>query len=442
MRKKSAWVVIFLAGSIALNGFLGWQLWQGESARGAAEDSYTYTLLFTRVVELIRQDYVDAGKASYKALTYAALKGMLSSLDPHSQFLDEDAFADMQKDTKGEFSGLGIVVGMKDGALTVIAPIEETPGFRAGILSGDRILRIDGKSTDKMPLNTAIKMLRGPRGEKIKLSILRPSGDKTAPGQLLEFELVRESIKVSTVKETKILPVEMAGDDKIGYIRLEQFGENTPDEFEDALINLEKQGMQSLIIDLRNNPGGLLDSAVEVAGKFLPPSQVIVYTQGRLPEQSFEYRAHDPKRHPNYPIVVLINGYSASGAEIVAGALKDLHRAVLVGETTFGKGSVQSVQDLGNGIGLRLTTAKYYTPSRKVIHEVGVSPDINAPISEADERQLMQMRSVRLLSKEDKQALRDFHDVQLERAVASLKGIHIYQQRQQTAAAAPAPATP
>lgn len=424
------------------------------------EETYQYSFLFSKVVELIREQYVDEGKVSYKDLTYAALRGMLSSLDPHSQFLDEDSFAEMQKDTKGEFSGLGIVVGMKDGNLIVIAPMEDTPGYRAGIMPGDRILKIEGKTTEKLSLLNAIKRLKGQRGEKVKLTLMHPpkteakdekeSKDKTAKtkdakdknlGQVYEVELTRELIKVPTVRDAKLLPSELTGDDKVGYIRLEQFGENTPQEFEDALVKLEGQGMQALVLDLRNNPGGLLDSAVEVAGKFLPSGQVVVSTQGRLAEQNYEYRARGMKKHPNYPIAVLINGYSASGSEIVAGALKDLNRAVLVGETTFGKGSVQSVQDLGNGIGLRLTTAKYYTPSKKVIHEVGVPPDIYAPISEAEERGLMMARSPQLLSAEEKQELRNLRDSQLDRAIGSLKSIRIYNQRQQQAAPTTAPVT-
>ncbi len=426
------------------------------------EDTYQYSFLLSKVIELIREQYVDEGKVSYKDLTYAALRGMLSSLDPHSQFLDEDSFAEMQKDTKGEFSGLGIVVGMKDGNLVVIAPMEDTPGYRAGIMPGDRILKIEGKATEKMSLLNAIKKLKGQRGEKVKLTLMHPpktddkdSKEKSAKtkdskdakeknlGQVYEVELTRELIKVPTVRDAKLLPSDLTGDDKIGYIRLEQFGENTPQEFEDALVKLEGQGMQALVIDLRNNPGGLLDSAVEVAGKFLPSGQVVVSTQGRLAEQNYEYRARGMKKHPNYPIAVLINGYSASGSEIVAGALKDLNRAVLVGETTFGKGSVQSVQDLGNGIGLRLTTAKYYTPSKKTIHEVGVPPDIYAPISETEERGLMMARSPQLLSAEEKQEIRNLRDSQLDRAIGSLKSIRIYNQRQQqTAPATNAPAVP
>jgi len=431
-RKTIGFLAVFTASAVfCITFFTGFS----STVDARSDDSYKNTLLLTRVIELIRQEYVDESKVSYKDLTYAALKGILSSLDPHSQFLDEESFSEMQRDTKGEFSGLGLVVGMKDNSLIVIAPMEDTPAFRAGILPGDHIIKIDGKSTEKMTLNGAIKHLRGEVGEKIKLTMLRPKGnDPKEPGEVYEAELTRETIKVATVREAKLLPSELTGEERVGYIRLEQFGDNTPEEMEAALTQLEGLGMQALILDLRNNPGGLLDAAVETAGKFLPPGQVIVSTQGRTPAQSFEYRAHGTKRHPNYPIVVLINSYSASGAEIVAGALKDLGRAVLIGETTFGKGSVQSVQDLGGGIGLRLTTAKYYTPSKKTIHEVGVPPDIAAPITDAEERGLVLARSQRLLSADEKDQVRNMHDTQLERAVSALRGIRVYTQRQTAAA--------
>lgn len=403
---------------------------KNTTAEKTKDDRYQNTLLLTRVIELVREEYVDESKVSYKSLTQAALKGILSSLDPHSQFLDEDSFTEMQRDTRGEFSGLGLVVGMKDGQIIVVAPIEDTPGFRAGILPGDYILKIDGKTTEKISLSTAIKWLRGKNGEKIRLSLMRPkSADGKSGGEVFEVELTREMIKLATVRESRILPAEQVGEGKIGYIRVEQFSENTEEEFETALTKLEAQGIQALVLDLRNNPGGLLDSAVEIAGKFLPAGQVIVSTQGRTPQQSFEYRARGTRKHPGYPIAVLINAYSASGAEIVAGALKDLNRAVLVGETTFGKGSVQSVQDLGNGVGLRLTTAKYYTPSKKVIHEVGVAPDILSPASETEERGLLLSRASRPLTPQEQMFVKNFRDTQLERAIVALKGQLLYAQR-------------
>ncbi len=392
------------------------------------EESYQYTLLFTRIIELVRQDYVDAGKVQYRDLIYAALRGMLNSLDPHSQFMDEESFAEMQKDTKGQFSGLGLVVGLREGFLTVLASIEDTPSFRAGILSGDRILKIDNKSTDKMGQQDAVKRLKGARGTKVKLMVMRPSMGQEGPGEILELELTREVIKVATVRDAKLLPEELAGGDLIGYIRIEQFGEKTEEEFEAVLVDLEKKGMKSLILDLRNNPGGLLDSAVEVAGKFLSKGQVIVSTQGRNSIQGIDYRPKQLKRHPAYPMVVMVNGYSASGAEIVAGALKDLQRAILIGERTFGKGSVQTVQDLGNGTGIRLTTAKYYTPSKKVIHEVGIEPHFSAPVTEQEERALLQIRANRGYFTQSS-AQREIRDTQLDRAIGILKGIRIFQER-------------
>jgi carboxyl-terminal processing protease len=253
------------------------------------------------------------------------------------------------------------------------------------------------------------------------------------------------------VKDAHLLPATIAGQDKIGYIRIEEFGENTSDELDHALENLQHDGMQALVLDLRNNPGGLLDAAVDVAGKFVAPNTVIVSTKGRTADQEQEFRARPEREQPDYPMAVLINGYSASGAEIVAGALKDLKRGILVGETTFGKGSVQTVQPLGNGVGLRLTTAKYYTPSKNTIHEVGISPDISVPISDEEERRIVLAEVKRPLSASEKDEAAKAEDRQLERAVSSLRSIRIYRERQaalttpapsQTAAASPPAAKP
>jgi carboxyl-terminal processing protease len=382
-------LTVLLTATFLLTGVLGWEAGRSAAVPDKPDDSYQYTLLFARVLQLIRQDYVDPDKVSYKDLTYAALRGMLSSLDPHSQFLDEEGFQDIQRETKGVFSGLGIVVGVKDGGLVILAPMEDSPGGRAGLMPGDRILKIDGRNTEKMTLAAAEKALKGEPGEKAELTLLRPVPKAPGGGTVFEVTLTRETIQVASIKDPHLLPASMAGQDKIGYVRIEEFSENTSDELDAALAGLEQSGIQALIIDLRNNPGGLLDSAVDVAGKFVPPDTVIVSTKGRTPDQSQDFRARAQRQHPDYPIALLINGYSASGAEIVAGALKDLNRAILVGETTFGKGSVQTVQPLGNGVGLRLTMAKYYTPSKKTIHEVGVSPDIEVPISDAEERRVI-----------------------------------------------------
>lgn len=401
-----------------------------QEVSGPYDESYEATHMLTRIVELVREQYVDETKVNYQDLYQAAAKGVLSSLDPHSQFLDEDAFSAMQKDTRGEFSGLGLMVGAKEGFIVVLSAMEDTPSHRAGILPGDRILKIDGVSTEGMSLNQAVKRMKGNKGDAIKLTLLRRNDE--GEGTVLEPTLQRETIRVATVREAKILPAELTGKTRVGYIRLEQFGEHTEEEFTDALTKLEAEGMESLILDLRNNPGGLLDAAVEVAGKFLPPGQVIVSTKGRRARNDYEYRAAGTHRAGEYPVAVLVNAYSASGAEIVAGALQDLDRAVLIGETTFGKGSVQSVQSLGESIGLRLTTAHYYTPSKKVIHEVGVAPDISVPISREEEEKLQLATRPHLLDDEQKEQIRNLRDTQLERAVVAIKGVNLWQGRQRT----------
>jgi len=424
-------LTILLTAFCLITGLLGWEGARSAATDGnQADDSYQYTLLFARVLQLVRQDYVDPEKTSYKDLTYAALRGMLSSLDPHSQFLDEEGFQDIQRETKGEFSGLGIVIGVKNGSLVILSPMEDSPGGRAGLMPGDKILKIDGKNTEKMTLSQAEKLLKGADGQKTHLTLLRPVTGAVGGGNVFDVTLTRETIKVASVKDPHLLTTTMSGPDKIGYVRIEEFSDNTADELAAALDPLEAQGMQGLVIDLRNNPGGLLDSAVDVAGQFVTPGTVIVSTKGRTADVAQDFRARAQRERPSYPIAILINGYSASGAEIVAGALKDLHRAILVGETTFGKGSVQTVQPLGNGVGLRLTMAKYYTPSHRTIHEVGVSPDIDVPITDAEERRIVLVESHRTLTPEEQVEAAKMEDRQLERAVTALRSVRIYKDRQ------------
>src|SRR6266567_2559921 len=319
------------------------------------DDGYSQIAIFAKAVQLIRQDYVDGNKTSYHDLVTAALKGMLSSLDPHSQFMDPNDFRDMQEDTRSRFNGLGIEVAMKNGLPTVVTAIEDTPAAKAGILAGDQILKINGASTERMDLQDAINFLRGPAGRKVTLTLLRPSTK-----EIKDYALERAEIKIQSVKGVKLLEPELAGPFKIAYIRLIQFSEPTTEELSKALDELQRQGMQALILDLRNNPGGLLNSAVDVCAQFLPPSTKVVSTQGRVASQQREYTTSGAARErPHFPMAVLANEGSASGAEIVSGALKDLHRAIIVGETTFGKGSVQNVMQLPDGSALRFTTAKY-----------------------------------------------------------------------------------
>ena len=425
MKKK--FLVGMLAALALTNLVLVVKVFQASAASDDKEkdSAYANVALLTRVMEIVRKDYVDGGGTSYKQLTYSALKGMLNSLDPHSQFMQPDSFDDMRSETEGQFGGIGIQIGMKDNIITIIAPMEDTPGWKAGLMPGDKIIAVDGTSTDKLTLPDAVKLLRGKPGSAVTLRILR-----SKLKEVKDVKITREIIKIDSVKDAKML------DNKVGYIRVTQFNGPTNEEFEKGLQTLEKQGMEALIIDLRNNPGGLLESAVEVAGKFLPRNEMIVYTEGRQVERHI-YSAKGNERHPNYPIVVLINGGSASGSEIVAGALQDLKRAVIVGETSFGKGSVQSVLPLPDGSAIRLTTAKYYTPGRKVIHEKGVTPDIIVPVTEEDQRALLIQRAratwgdIGLDEELEKEAKKldpkkPVRDVQLDRAIDLLKGIKVY----------------
>lgn len=371
-----------------------------------------------RAVELLRQDYVDEGKTEYQDLIYSALRGMLAELDPHSDFMEPSDFKEMQDETRSEFGGLGVVVGMKKDRLTIVAPMEGTPGFRAGLLPGDVLLEIDGQAADKMTLREAVEKLRGEPGTMVKLVIGR-EGER----EPVKYELEREVIKVPSVRAAKMLEGEGP---KIGYVRVTQFSEPTGKEFVRALNNLEKEGMEALVIDLRFNPGGLLNSAVEVAGEFLPGGALVAYTEGRSPAAERRYLSPGKGRAARkYPVALLVNGSSASGAEIVAGALKDTGRALVVGETTFGKGSVQSVVSLPDGSALRMTTAKYFTPGQQPIHEKGVSPHVRAPMTAEDEARLLAQRRQEDLpaAQKPEDEMEPVEDVPLERAVDALRGV-------------------
>ncbi len=389
------------------------------------DNGYAEIATFAKAVELIRQDYVDGNKVSYHDLIYAAMKGMLSSLDPHSQFMDPDDFKDMQDDTRSRFTGLGVEVSIKDGLLTVVAPMEDTPAAQAGILAGDQILRINGSSTEKMNFQDAVEVLRGQPGQKVTLTILRPSTK-----EIKDYILERKEIKVASVKGARLLDEQLTGPFKVGYVRIVQFNEPTAEEFAKALDQLQKLGMQALVLDLRNNPGGLLNSAIDVCAQFLPSNTKVVSTQGRIDSQKHDYSTPaGMKERPNFPVAILVNEGSASGAEIVAGALKDLHRAILVGETTFGKGSVQNVMQLPDGSALRFTTAKYFTPSRQVIQGNGVIPNIRVPLSPDQERAVATLRNDDKVPGAEATAIIKTKDLQMMRAIDALKGVMIYAQQ-------------
>lgn len=331
-------------------------------AKVEKDELYEELDFFAKALSFVRDNYVVA--PNDKELVYGAIEGMLQSLDPHSVFMPPDVYKELQLDTTGRFGGVGIEVTVRDGLLTVIAPIEGSPASSADIRPGDRILQINGKTTKRMSLSDAVNLMRGRRGSKVTLQIGR---NGHAP---FNVALRRDVIHVQSVRS-----VERLGDG-LAYIRISAFQQDTSDALEEALNKLEQspEGLKGLIIDLRNNPGGLLTEAVDVSDKFLSKG-VIVSTKSRT-EPEVTQRAEKEGTHKDYPIVLLVNGGSASAAEIVAGALQDNKRAILVGEQTFGKGSVQTVFDMGNGAALKLTVARYYTPNGRSIQSEGIRPDI------------------------------------------------------------------
>src|SRR5205823_2109168 len=420
---KRRFVLIVVGFLAVINGLLVLRLFTAHAAENDPDSGYAQIAVFAKAIQLVRQDYVDGNKTAYHDLITAAMKGMLASLDPHSQFMEPDDFRDMQDDTRSRFNGLGIEVAIKGSLPTVVTPMEDTPAAKAGILSGDQILKINGSSTEKMDLQDAVNRLRGPAGGKVTLTLLRP-----ATKEIKEYTLERVAIKVQSVKGARLLDPELTGPYKVAYIRLIQFNEPTADELGRALDDLQKQGMQALILDLRNNPGGLLNSAVDVCGQFLPPNTTVVSTQGRAASQEREYTTSSTaKERPHFPLAVLVNEGSASGAEIVSGALKDLKRAILVGETTFGKGSVQNVLQLPDGSALRFTTAKYYTPGKQVIHGNGVTPNIAVPMTAEQEHALFVSRNSDTKIGDEKTQVRS-RDPQMLRAIDALKGVMTYAQ--------------
>ncbi len=368
---------------IAAGVFLGMALSLGAVRMAAAwgfwpnrdlEKSSGYV---REVLKMVNENYVFEEDAKYARLTQAALRGIVGSLDPHSEYMDAKDYKALSEEISSEFGGIGVQVEQRNGHIVVIAPIAGTPGARAGIRRGDQIVSIEGVKVEKPSLDDVVGHLRGKPGTKVTLSFLRP-----ATGKEFTVTLVREKIKVDSVRGVHLLP------DGIGYLQLTQFSERTGEEFVNALNKLNEQGMRALVIDLRDNPGGLLDSAVEVAEPFFKKGELIVYTQGRHPEDRDEYRASAPEAPLTIPVAVLINTGTASAAEIVSGALKDTHRAVIVGERSFGKGSVQTIIDLHNGEGMRLTTARYYTPSGVTIHEHGVSPDVEVVMTAVEDQNI------------------------------------------------------
>lgn len=397
--------------------------WRSAKPANEKDNPQASLELFDDALRKIHSEYVDGKDLTYRQIVYSALKGAVSKLDPHSEFLDADSFQELQDDTEGQFGGVGLVVGMKEGQIAVIAPMDDTPGSRAGILSGDRILKVNGKDVTKLPLPDVVKELRGEAGSTVSLTIERPT-----TGRQKTFNLTRAVIQMEMVKDIngkKEFPLD---ENKIGYVRLTQFGEKTADELQAALDKLKQQGMKGLILDLRWNPGGLLESAVDVCQKFLPAGQLVVSTEGRHTLDKYFARGSGDELK-NIPVVVLANLGSASAAEIVTGCLQDLHRAVVLGEKTFGKGSVQTIFPLDDGSALKLTVAKYYTPSHKVIHQHGITPDILVPLTDTEEAAVLIKRTpggLESIPESDRASIEAINDEQLDRAEAVLKGLILY----------------
>jgi carboxyl-terminal processing protease len=413
-----------IVGIIIVALFAGPFLGISQRVAAVTNEDYEKFRIFTDVIGIVQENYTE--EVYTEELIHGAIKGMLRGLDPHSAFMTKDEYAELQVDTKGAFGGIGIEIGIRDGVLTVISPIEDTPAFIAGIKAGDKIIKIEDKSTKDMNLPDAVKLMRGPKDTKVTIWITREGFEDIKP-----FEITRAIIKIKSVK-SRVL------EEGFGYVRIAQFQENTSKELEKALEKLgSKNGeIKGLVVDLRNNPGGLLQQAVKVSDKFLK-SGVIVSTRGRAQGQDMEFKAKRAGTHSGFNIIVIVNGGSASASEIVAGALQDYNRAIVLGTTTFGKGSVQTIVPLADGSAVRLTTSKYYTPSGRSIQAKGIEPDIvvgeevKGHIKEKDleghlEGEGLPEEEGKITVKEPDTAV-DGEDIQLKRAIDYLKSWYIFQ---------------
>ena len=359
--RQRAGISLFL---LVVVGTLLISSWLARQVSAVSRDAYQNIESFANVLTMVQKNYVD--EVGTDKLIDGAINGMLSSLDPHSAYLSPDLYKELQVDTRGSFGGLGIEITQRNGVLTVVSPIEDTPAFRAGVHSGDQIIKIDKDFTKDMTLMEAVKLMRGPEGTPIKLTLRR----ENTP-DWITLTLKREIIQIKSVKSRVLEP-------HYGYLRITQFQERTEHDAKQQLTELEKEsgGLQGLVLDLRNNPGGLLSQAVKVSDLFLEAG-LVVYTEGRLENQEQKFYAHKGPFSEDFPMVVLVNGGSASASEIVAGALQDHKRALVLGTQTFGKGSVQTILPLADGdAAIRLTTARYFTPNGRSIQATGITPDI------------------------------------------------------------------
>ena len=396
-----------LAQSAARSGAPGW--WPDRER----DRNVKY---FREVLQLVKENYVGDAPAGYDDLTRAALDGLLGQLDPHSQFLRAADYQQTEEEMTNAFGGVGIQVELRDNQIVIITPIAGTPAERAGLRRGDRLVKIDGHPVENPSIDKTVKLVRGEPDSSVTLTVFRPSAKQT-----IDFLLKRTRIRLESVRNATLRP------GGFGYLQVTQFSDRTGKEFRAALTGLEKQGLRGLVIDLRNNPGGLLDAAIDVCNEFFDQGELIVYTQGRTPESRENFKADGSHVKRAYPVAILVNGGTASAAEIVSGAMKDTKRAVIVGEKTFGKGSVQSIIELQNGEGLRLTTARYYTPSGITIHEKGIQPHVEIEVSADDEAKLrLQQSRVDLTASAeftDRFGFKQIEDVQLNAAEEVLTGV-------------------
>ncbi len=358
--KKQRFRFWLILGFVVVFLTVGTNFYRGNFANG--QETYKGLKLFTDVIELIEKNYVD--EVDTEKLMQKAIQGMVRSLDPHSSFLPPEAFEELQMDTHGEFGGIGIVITMKDGILTVVSPIEGTPAYKAGVQAGDKIIKVDGESTQEMELWEAVKKMRGQQGTKVVITVMREN-----EADPIEYPLIRDIIPIESVKSATLQP-------GYAYVWVTNFRDSTTDDIKNAIDEFQKEGpLKGLVLDLRDNPGGLLNQSISVADLFLEKG-TIVSIKGRLERHTKTYEAREKGTYPDFPIVVLINGGSASASEIVAGALQDNKRAVILGTVSFGKGSVQTVESLRDGYGLKYTIALYYTPNGTSIQAQGIQPDI------------------------------------------------------------------
>jgi carboxyl-terminal processing protease len=401
-----------LVGSLLAMGLLHFAQMVGLMGDREAARSADY---YQEVLELVQERYVEPDQVKSSELTREALKGMLRSLDPYSDFMRAPDYESLQEDIGSKFGGIGVQIEFRDGFVVVIAPMAGTPGEAAGILRGDRVLAVDGESMEGFSINNVVSRLRGEPGESVEISL-----DRAGEDDPVDVTVVREIIKVDSVTNVNLVAP------TIGYLRIAQFSEPTARELKAAVADLRDQGMTSLVIDVRNNPGGLLSAAQEVLDPFFAAGEMMVYTEGRRSGDRREYRSLNEGEVWDFPVVVLINKGSASASEILAGALKDSGKAWIVGETSFGKGSVQSVIALRNGEGLRLTTGRYYTPSGVTVNEVGVIPDHEIIMTPEDDLNVALQRNrpdiVDPLAFAERFGFAPIEDVQLKAAVAHLQG--------------------